>query len=98
MESRAGAGPRRHHDSTPPRDLAGGAHAGDLDGALAGFARSLALREKAGYLIYLAPSLIAICAGWKDKGDPKKAREYFERARAEADRIGAARFRKMADE
>jgi tetratricopeptide (TPR) repeat protein len=72
--------------------------AGDLDGALAGFERSLALRQKAGYAIYIAPSLIAIGDVWKDKGDAKKAREYFERARVEADRIGAARFRKMADE
>lgn len=72
--------------------------AGDLDGALAGFERSLALRQKAGYAIYYAPSLIAIGDVWKDKGDAKKAREYFERARVEADRIGAARFRQMADE
>jgi tetratricopeptide (TPR) repeat protein len=72
--------------------------AGDLDGALAGFERSLALREKAGYTIYLAPSLLAVGDVWKAKGDPAKARGYFERARAEADRIGAARFRKMADD
>ena len=72
--------------------------AGDLEGALAGFERSLALREKAGYAIYLAPSLIAVGDVWKDKGDAKKARAYFQRARAEAERIGAARFRKMADE
>ncbi len=72
--------------------------AGDLDGALAGFERSLALREKAGYTIYLAPSLLAVGDVWKDKGDTAKARAYFERARAEADRIGAARFRQMADE
>jgi tetratricopeptide (TPR) repeat protein len=72
--------------------------AGDLDGALAGFLRSLALRQKAGYAIYYAPSLIAIGDVWKDKGDAKKAREYFERARVEADRIGAVRFQKMADE
>jgi tetratricopeptide (TPR) repeat protein len=72
--------------------------AGDLDGALAGFERSLALREKAGYTIYLAPSLLAIGDVWKDKKDPAKARLYFERARAEADRLGAARFQKMADE
>jgi tetratricopeptide (TPR) repeat protein len=72
--------------------------AGDLDGALAGFLRSLALREKAGYAIYIAPSLIAIGDVWKDKGDATKAREYYERARAAADAIGAARFRKMADE
>ena len=72
--------------------------AGDLDGALAGFERSLALREKAGYTIYLAPSLLAVGEVWKDKGDAAKARVYFERARAEADRIRADRFRKMADE
>jgi hypothetical protein len=72
--------------------------AGDLDGALAGFERSLALREKAGYGIYLAPSLLAVGDVWKEKGDATKARAYFRRARAEADRIGAARFQKMADE
>jgi tetratricopeptide (TPR) repeat protein len=72
--------------------------AGDLDGALAGFERSLALREKAGYAIYIAPSLIAIGDVWKDKGNAAKAREYYDRARAAADAIGAARFRKMADE
>lgn len=72
--------------------------AGDLDGALRGFERSLALREKAGFAIYLAPSLLAVGDVWKEKGDAAKARAYFERAREEAERIGAARFRKMADE
>ena len=67
--------------------------AGDLDGALAGFERSLALREKAGYAIYLAPSLIAVGDVWKDKGGAKKARGYYQRAGVEADRIGAVRFR-----
>ncbi|HET9316160.1 MAG TPA: hypothetical protein VFQ51_11270 [Vicinamibacteria bacterium] len=72
--------------------------AGDLDGALAGFERSLALREKAGYAISLAPSLLAVGDVWKDKGDAAKARAFYERARVEADRIGSARFRRMADE
>jgi tetratricopeptide (TPR) repeat protein len=72
--------------------------AGDLDGALAGFERSLALRERTGYAIYLAPSLLAVGDVWKDKGDAAKARAYYERARAEAVRIGAARFQRMADE
>jgi tetratricopeptide (TPR) repeat protein len=72
--------------------------AGDLDGAIAGFERSLALREKAGYRIYVAPALLALGDAWKDKGNLGKARWYLERARLEADRIGAARFRGMADE
>lgn len=74
------------------------ADARDLAGALAGFERSPALRQKAGYAIYIAPSLIAGGDVWKDMGDAKKAREYFERARVEADRIGAARLGKMAAE
>jgi tetratricopeptide (TPR) repeat protein len=72
--------------------------AGDLDGAVAGFERSLALREKAGYRIYVAPALLALGDVWKDKGNLGKARWYLERARLEADRIQAARFRAMADE
>jgi tetratricopeptide (TPR) repeat protein len=85
--------------SYPVRHLAGHRQdAGDLDGALAGFERSLSLREKAGYAIYLAPSLMAVGDVWKAKGDAAKARGYYERAGAEADRIGAARFRTMADE
>jgi tetratricopeptide (TPR) repeat protein len=72
--------------------------AGDLDAAIAGFERSLALREKAGYAIYYAPSLIALGDAWKEKGDRAKARACFERAKIEADRLQAARFQQMAQE
>lgn len=72
--------------------------AGDLDGALAGFERSLALRAGAGYHIYLAPALLAVGDVWKDKRDAAKARGFYERALAEADRLGAARFQQSARE
>jgi hypothetical protein len=72
--------------------------AGDLDGALAGFERSLMLRMRAGYQIYLAPALMAVGDVWKDKGDRAKAREYYRRAQAEADRLGARRFQETARE
>lgn len=70
--------------------------AGDLDAALAGFERSLMLRMRAGYQIYLAPALMAVGDVWKDKGDKAKAREYYQRALAEADRLGAKRFQDSA--
>jgi tetratricopeptide (TPR) repeat protein len=72
--------------------------AGRLDEALAGFERSLMLRTRAGYLIYLAPALIAVGDVWKAKGDAAKAREHYVRALAEADRLGAARFQEAAKE
>lgn len=72
--------------------------AGDLDAALAGFERSLMLRTRAGYLIYLAPALMAIGDVWKDKGNSNKAREFYERALAEADRLDAQRFQDSAKE
>jgi hypothetical protein len=72
--------------------------AGDLDAALAGFERSLMLRLRAGYQIYLAPALMAIGDVWKDKGDVVRARDYYLRAQAEADRLGARRFQDSARE
>jgi tetratricopeptide (TPR) repeat protein len=70
--------------------------AGDLDGALAGFERSLALRTRAGYHIYLAPALLAVGDIWKAKGDAIKARGFYERALAEANRLKAASFQDSA--
>jgi tetratricopeptide (TPR) repeat protein len=72
--------------------------AGQLDEALAGFERSLMLRTRAGYVIYLAPALMAVGDVWKAKGNTSKAREYYERALAEADRLGASRFQQAAKE
>ncbi len=72
--------------------------AGDLDAALAGFERSLMLRTRAGYHIYLAPALIAIGDVWKDKGNTNKAREFYGRALTEADRLDAQRFQDSAKE
>jgi tetratricopeptide (TPR) repeat protein len=71
---------------------------GDLDAALAGFESSLMLRTRAGYHIYLAPALMAIGDVWKDKGNTSKAREFYERALSEADRLGARRFQEAAKE
>jgi tetratricopeptide (TPR) repeat protein len=70
--------------------------AGDLDGALKGFERSLDLRLRAGYHIYLAPALLTVGDVWKAKGNPAKAREYYDRALAEAQRLGATRFQDSA--
>jgi tetratricopeptide (TPR) repeat protein len=70
--------------------------AGDLDAALTGFERSLMLRIRAGYQINLAPSLISIGEVWQDKGDVAKAREHYQRALAEANRLGARRFQDRA--
>ncbi len=72
--------------------------AGDLDGALAGFQRSLALRTKAGYHIYLAPALLAVGDLWKAKGNAIEARGFYERALAEANRLKAPSFQDSARE
>lgn len=72
--------------------------AGDLDGALAGFERSLELRMRAGYHIYLAPALLAVGDVWKAKGNKTKAREHFERALSEANRLGATSLQSAAKE
>ena len=72
--------------------------AGDLDAALAGFERSLELRLRAGYHIYLAPALLAVGDVWKAKGNETKAREHFERALSEANRLGAKGFQDSARE
>ena len=72
--------------------------AGDLDGALAGFEESLRLRERSGYRIYVPPALLALGDAWKQKGDLAKARSLFERALADAEAIGAERFRSAARE
>jgi tetratricopeptide (TPR) repeat protein len=72
--------------------------AGDLDAALAGFERSLELRLRAGYHIYLVPALLAVGDVWNAKGNKPKAREYFERALAEANRLGATRLQDTARE
>jgi tetratricopeptide (TPR) repeat protein len=72
--------------------------AGDLDGALAGFERSLALRTRAGYHIYLAPALLTVGDVWKAKGDALKARGFYERALAEANRLKAPSFQDSARE
>jgi tetratricopeptide (TPR) repeat protein len=72
--------------------------AGDLDGALAGFERSLALRTKAGYHIYLAPALLAVGDIWKAKGNAIKARAFYERALGEANRLKATSFQDSARE
>jgi tetratricopeptide (TPR) repeat protein len=70
--------------------------AGDLDAALAGFERSLELRLWAGYHVYLVPALLAVGDVWNAKGNKTKAREYFERALAEANRLGATQFQETA--
>ena len=72
--------------------------AGDLDGAVAGFEESLGLRERSGYRIYVPPALLALGDAWKQKGDLAKARSLFERALADAEAIGAERFRSAARE
>jgi tetratricopeptide (TPR) repeat protein len=70
--------------------------AGDLDGAVAGFEESLRLRERSGYRIYVPPALLALGDAWKQKGDLSKARSLYERALADAEAIGAERFRSAA--
>lgn len=72
--------------------------AGDLDGAVAGFEESLRLRERSGYRIYVPPALLALGDAWKQRGDLAKARSLFERALADAEAIGAERFRSAARE
>jgi len=69
---------------------------GDLDGALRGFEESLRLREASAYGIYVPPALLAVGDVWKAKGDLARAREFYARALAEAERLGAARFRDSA--
>jgi tetratricopeptide (TPR) repeat protein len=72
--------------------------AGDLDGAVAGFEESLRLRERSGYAMYVPPALLALGDAWKQKGDLAKARSFYARALADADALGAERFRSAARE
>ena len=66
--------------------------AGDLDGALAGFQRSLALRTKAGYHIYLAPALLAVGDLWKAERQRHRGARVLRAALAEANRLKAPSF------
>ena len=65
---------------------------GDLDGALAAFRRSLALRQQAGFKIYVPPALLAIGDVLLAKGDRAGAGEHYARAIREAEAVGARRF------
>lgn len=65
---------------------------GDLDGALAGFERSLELREQAGYAIYVPPALLALGDVHRARGDSATALRYYREALAGAQSIAATRF------
>lgn len=65
---------------------------GDLDGALAAFRRSLALREQAGFRIYVPPALLAIAEVLLARRDRVEAADTYRRALREAEAVNAHRF------
>ena len=65
---------------------------GDLDAALAGFSRSLALRREAGYRVYLSPALLALGSVHLARGAAREAEESYREALAVAREIHAVRY------
>jgi tetratricopeptide (TPR) repeat protein len=65
---------------------------GNLDAALAGFEHSLALRQQAGYVIYLAPALLALGDVHEARGEKEKSVARYQEALDTARKIGSARY------